>query len=182
MGFLEQVLDNVGEPYKGGGGFERGLYEIIIGEAEATQDKNNRDIIKVTVFNSDDNDQTAEATLWFHTEGGAKLSVTKILGILVHNVGEEKKEAVRELGKKLFATTNTPAEAQKIAIKLINDKLIGKKAYLLVNPKGDYKTSAYGDIWHYPAKLKDDAQAVADVVGGTVETVSDDELPDFGDI
>lgn len=186
MGFLDDVLDNVGEPYKGGKGFEYGTHEVVIGSASAVEKntKNNSEapVIEVTVFDETDNDKTATCTLYFHTEGGAKMAVIKVLGIMVHNVGEEKKEAVRNLGKKLFASVNDPAAARDIALKLINDKMIGKKAYLVAEPRGTYKTTSYGDIWHYAAEPQEDpadeAQAAAKAVGGSV--VSDvDSVPEF---
>lgn len=153
MGMFDDVLENVGEPYKGGKGFEYGTHEVVIGLAEPQKKKTKNnpeaEVIVVTVFDPKDQDRTAEATLYFHTEGGAKMSVTKILGILVHNVGEEKKEKVRELGRKLFSQIEDPIKARDVAAQLIADKVIGKKAFLFVDPQGKYKTSNYGDIWHY---------------------------------
>lgn len=183
MGFLEDILDNVGEPYKGGGkGFELGTHEVIIGSAEAktkkTQKMDNAPIIEVVVFDELDNEKKATCTMYFHTEGGAKMSVTKILGILVHNVGEEKKDAVRELGKKLFGSVDTPEESMKIAVKLMNDKLIGKKAYLVAEPRGKYPTTSYGDIWHYAAEPQGEKPTV-DVSQAPGVTASD--IPNFDD-
>jgi hypothetical protein len=191
MGFLDDVLENVGEPYKGGKGFEYGTHEVVIMLAEAKQKKTKANddsaVIEVTVADETDNDKTAVCTLYFHTEGGAKMAVTKILGIMVHNVGEEKKDAVRELGKKLFASVDDPTKARDIAVKLMSDKMIGKKAYLVAEPQGKYKTTSYGDIWHYPAEPQsepqDEAQAAAKAVGGAVaDEATADEIPDFGDL
>lgn len=188
MGFLDDVIDNAGEPYKGGKGFEYGTHEVIIGSVNPTQKKTKADpdaaVIEVVVFDEADNDITATCTLYFHTEGGAKMSVTKILGIMIHNVGEEKKDAVRELGKKLFASVDDPTKARDIAAKLMSDKMIGKKAYLVAEPQGKYKTTSYGDLWHYEAspqgEPQDAGQQAAKDVGGSV--VSDDEpTPDFPD-
>lgn len=186
MGMFDDVLENVGEPYKGGKGFEYGTHEVVIGSAEAKEKntKNNpkAEVIEITVFDENDESRTATTTLYFHTEGGAKMSVTKVLGIMVHNVGEEKKEAVRNLGKKLFATVDKPEDARDIALKLINDKMIGKKAYLVAEPNGTYKTTSYGDIWHYAAvpqgEPADETQAVAQAVGGNV-LPEEDKVPDF---
>lgn len=188
MGMFDDVIDNVGEPYKGGKGFEYGTHEVLIMLAEAKQKKvksnDNASVIEVTVADEADNDKTATCTLYFHTEGGAKMAVTKVLGILVHNVGEEKKETVRELGKKLFASVDDPTKARDIAAKLISDKMIGKKAYLVAEPQGNYKTTAYGDIWHYAAEPQgepqDDAQKAAKDTGGSV--VDESELPEDLDL
>lgn len=185
MGMFDDVLENVGEPFKGGKGFEYGTHEVIIGEVASVQKKtkSNDDsaVIEVTVFDEHDNDKTATCTLYFHTEGGAKMAVAKILGILVHNAGEAKKDTVRELGKKLFASIDDPVKARDVAVKLMQDKMIGKKAYLVAEPNGKYKTTSYGDIWHYPAEPQsepaDAAQQAAKDVGGSV--VNDEEAPDF---
>lgn len=188
MGLFDDVLDNVGEPFKGGKGFEYGTHEVLIMLAEAKEKKTKANpeaaVIEVTVADEVDNDKTATCTLYFHTEGGAKMAVAKILGIIVHNVGEEKKDTVRELGKKLFASIDDPKKARDVAAKLINDKLIGKKAYLVAEPQGNYKTTAYGDIWHYPATPQgepgDDAQKAAKDLGGSV--VDETELPEDLDL
>lgn len=192
MGMFDDVLDNVGEPYKGGKGFEYGTHEVLIGtvEAKSKDTKKSKDnaIIEVVVFDEKDNDKTATCTLWFHTEGAAKMSVTKILGILVHNVGEEKKEAVRELGKKLFGSIDDPIQARDVAAKLMNDKLLTKKAYLVAEPQGKYSTTSYGDLWHYAAEPQSaderaERAANAEAVGGEDITNTEDagEIPDFGD-
>ena len=93
-GIFDDIIANVGEPYKGGKGFEAGTHEVLIGTVEAKQKKTQKnpeaEVIEVTVFDEKDNDKTATCTLYFHTDGGAKMSVTKVLGIMVHNVGEEK--------------------------------------------------------------------------------------------
>lgn len=188
MGMFDEILDNVGEPFKGGKGFTYGTHEVLVMLAEAKQKKtranDKAEVIEVTVCDKVDEEKTAICTLYFHTEGGAKMSVAKVLGILVHNVGEEKKEVVRELGRRLFANIDDPVKARDIAAKLINEKLIGKEAYLVAEPRGDYKTTSYGDLWHYPAEPQgepaDEAQAVAKEVGGSV--VDEAELPDDLDI
>lgn len=194
-GMFDEVLENVGEPYKGGKGFEYGTHEVIIGSVESKEKKTKNDdaaaVIEVIVFDEKDNDKTATCTLYFHTEGGAKMAVTKILGIMVHNVGEEKKEKVRELGKKLFSKIEDPKEARDVAFKLMTDKMIGKKAYLFAEPNGDYKTTSYGDVWHYAYEDPDhddkveaaerEAEKAAETVGGKTEEAGDD-IPDFDDL
>lgn len=189
MGLFDEVLDNVGKPYTGGKGFEYGTHEVIIGTAEAkakdTKNTKGAAIIEVVVFDETDNDKQATCTLWFHTPGAAKMSVTKVLGMLVHNVGEDKKDAVRELGKKLFGSIEDLVQSRDVANKLMNDKLLTKKAYLVAEPQGKYTTTAYGDLWHYAAEPQTDDQraaraATASKVGG--EDVTDelgDEIPDF---
>ena len=189
MGMFDDVLDKVGEPYGGGKGFEYGTHEVIIGSVESKEKKTRNnpeaEVIEVEVFDEADNDKTATCTLYFHTEGGAKMAVAKVLGIMVHNVGEEKKDKVRELGKKLFASISDPKEARDVAVKLMNDKMIGKKAYLVAEPNGDYKTTSYGDIWHYPAEPqsdpRDEAEAVARKTGGAVVNDTED-IPEFDDL
>lgn len=187
-GLFDDVLNNVGKSFSNKG-FTYGTHEVIIGEARAiernTKDNPNAKVIEITVFDEKDNDMTATCTLYFHTEGSAKMAVTKVLGILVHNVGEEKKDKVRELGKKLFGNITDLDESRDIALKLIQDKLIGKKAYLVAQPSGDYKTTSYGDIWHYPVEPqgnpRNETELVAKEVGGSV--VDADDLPDeLGDL
>lgn len=151
MGMFDDVLDKVGEPYTGGSnkGFEYGTHEVIIGDITPKKDSKDREIIEVTVFDEKDNDKTATCTLWFHNDGGAKMSITKVLGLLVHKTGEEKKDAVRTLGKKLFASIDDITQARDVAAKLMTEKLVGEKAFVFVDPSGKYKTSSYGDLWHY---------------------------------
>lgn len=184
MGIFDDVLDNVGEPFGGSKGFEYGTHEVIIGTVEAKQKKTKTtdaaEVIEIVVFDEADNDKSATCTLWFHTEGGAKIGVAKVLGIMIHNQPEEKKDAVRELGKKLFGSIDDPVKARDIAVKLLQDKLVGKKAYLVAEPQGKYSTTSYGDLWHYPAvpqgTPQTDAQKAAQDVGGSV--VEDIDLPD----
>lgn len=188
MGMFDDVLENVGEPYKGGKGFEYGTHEVVIllAEAKSKDTKKTKDcpIIEVTVAGKDDENREASCTLWFHTEGAAKMSITKILGILVHNAGEAKKDTVRDLGKKLFGSIDDPIKARDVAGKLMSEKMIGKSAYLVAEPNGKYKTTSYGDLWHYPAIPQNDpveeAQAAAKATGGAV--MDESELPEDLDI
>jgi len=184
MGMFDDVLDNVGEPFKGGKGFTYGTHEVIIGTITPTQKKvksnDKAEVIEVEVFDEADNARTATCTLYFHTEGGAKMAVAKVLGIMVHNVGEEKKDAVRELGKKLFASIDDPTKARDVAAKLMSDRLVGKKAYLVAEPQGKYPTTSYGDLWHYAAEpqsapLTEAANAGEDIA----TTVPPEDIPDF---
>ncbi len=185
MGLFDDVLNKVGEPYSGGKGFTYGTHEVVIGTATAknkdTKKAKDCAVIEVVVFDEEDNDRTATCTLWFHTEGAAKMSVTKVLGLIVHKVSEDKKDAVRELGKRLFGAINDPVKARDVAAKLINDKLIGAKGYLVAEPSGKYSTTSYGDLWHYPAEPQD-AEEQADVVPLEGEDITEevgDQLPDF---
>lgn len=187
MGLFDEVLDNVGEPFKGGKGFEYGTWPVIIGTAElkSKNTKNTKDaeIIEVVVFDKEDNDKKATCTLWFHTEDGAKMSVTKILGLLVHKVPEDKKDAVRDLGKKLFGSVTDIGEARKVANKLINDKLLGEEAFLFADPQGKYKTTSYGDLWHYSyedpnANSRAERAERIDQIGGE-DVTGQEDLPKF---
>lgn len=199
MGMFDEVLENVGEPYKGGGkGFDYGTHEVIIGVVAPVQKKvaNNpaAEVIIVTVYDPEDEERTAEATLYFHTEGGAKMSLTKILGIMVHNVGEEKKDKVRELGKKMFASIDDLTQARDVAAKLMTDKFMGDgkkpgyKAFLFADPQGKYKTTSYGDLWHYPFEdpnADDRAEkAEEDPLAGAqpANAKEIDEMPGFEDL
>ncbi len=184
MGIFDDIIDNVGEPFKGGKGFEYGSHEVIIGTAEAksknTKKADNCAIVEVGVFDENDPEKVASCTLWFHTDGAAKMSVAKVLGLLVHKVGEEKKDAVRELGRKLFGSIDDNTKARDVAAKLIKDKLINEKAYLVAEPNGKYTTTSYGDLWHYPAepqgKPANKTEEVAKATGGSV--VDDADIPE----
>ena len=150
---FDDILNNLDkERNNSGQGFERGTHTVAIGLAESKTDAKGRDMIKITVLDPNDNEKTAEATLWFHSEGGAKMSVDKVLRLLIHNVDEDKKPKVKELGEKLFASINDTKKARDIALNLINEKLIGKEAYAVADPQGNYSTTKYVDIWYYPAK------------------------------
>lgn len=183
-GLFDDVLANVGEPYKGGKGFEYGTHEVIIMSAEAktkeTKANPKAEIIEVIVEDAaSDSDRTATCTLYFHTEGGAKMGVTKILGILVHNMSEEKKDQVRELGKKTFGSIDDPIKARDVAVKLLQAKMIGMKAYLVAEPGGKYKTTNYGDLWHYAAEPQNEPVVVAKAE--EAEVPFDDDV-DFGEL
>lgn len=179
MGLFDSVLDNVGKAYSGGKGFEYGTHEVIIGTAEAKKDNKDRAIIEIVVFDEKDNEKKATCTLWFHSEGGAKMAVTKVLGLLVHKVGEEKKDKVRELGKQLFASITDTTKARDVATKLINDKLLGEKAYLVAEPNGKYPTTMYGDIWHYPAEPQSDKEEDDSIDVSQAPGVEATEIPNF---
>lgn len=189
MGMFDDIIDNAGEPFGGGGkGFTYGTHEVLIMGAEAKEKKTranpNAEVIEVEVADDTADPRSAICTLYFHTEGGAKMSIAKVLGILVHNAGEEKKDTVRELGRKLFGGIDDPVKARDIAVKLLSEKMIGKKAYLVAEPQGKYKTTGYGDLWHYPAEPQgepqDEAQQAAKDLGGSV--VDETELPEDLDI
>ena len=194
MGMFDEVLENVGKEYTGGGkGFEYGTHEVTIAVINPTQKKTKNDpkaeVIEVDVLDPTDDERVGHAVLYFHTEGGAKMSVTKILGLIVHNVGEEKKEKVRELGKQLFSKIDDPLQARDIAAKLMADKLVGKKAFFVAEPTGKYKTTNYGDIWHYeaePQNADEHRDAVADDPLEGAESAKDeianDEIPNFDDL
>lgn len=180
MGFLDETLDNVGKPM-GAAGFTPGAHTVHIGMAEGGKDGKDRSIIKVIVIG--DNDEEGEATLWLHTEGGAKMAVTKVLGILVHNVAEDKKATISEFGKKVFANVKTPAETKSGLLKILNEKLITKEAYIYAEkPQGKYTTTKFVDLWHYdqskrmPKEIAQDNTTTVNNIEG--EEVDPGELPD----
>ena len=150
-GLFDDILNNLDKERASGQGFEYGTHEVKIMMAESQTDSKGRDIIKVTVCGKDDEAKTAQATLWFHSEGGAKMSVDKVLRLLIHNVDEDKKAKVKQLGEQLFSKMTDLAKSRETALKLLNEKLIGKEGYLAVNPSGNYSTSKFGDLWYYPA-------------------------------
>jgi len=184
LGLFDEVLENVGKEYKGGKGFEYGTHEVIIGTVTPKQKdtKKAKDcaIIEVIVFDEADNDKTANCTLWFHTDGAAKMSVTKVLGLLVHKVDEDKKDAVRDLGRKLFGSVDDPTKARDVAAKLMADKLVGSKGYLVAEPQGKYSTTSYGDLWHYAAEPQSSPN-VAALGEDITKEISADDLPSFGE-
>lgn len=199
MGMFDEVLENVGEPYKGGSkGFEYGTHKVIVGMIEPTKRKLKSgveaDVIEVESYDPNDQDKVGKSTLYFHTEGGAQMSVTKILGIMVHNVGEEKKDKVRELGKKLFANITDLEKARDVAAQLMMDKFMGDakkpgyEAYFFANPTGKYKTTNYGDLWHYEyvdPDADDKANAASDDPLAGATPLSEEEqadMPDFDDL
>lgn len=186
MGMFDDVLENVGEPFNASKGFEHGTHEVVIGTVTATEKKTKANdksaVIEVEVFDENDNDKTATCTLYFHTEGGAKMSVAKVLGLMVHKVSEDKKDKVRELGKKLFGSIDDPVQARDVAAKLMQEKLIGAKAFLVAEPQGKYKTTSYGDIWHYPAEPQTQPTEEAKIEGEDITGTKEAEnIPDFDD-
>lgn len=194
MGMFDEVLNNVGEPYSGGSnskGFEYGTHKvkILLAEPEQKKTKNdpNAEVIVVSVCDPADEENVAEATLYFHTEGGARMSVTKVLGLLVHKSGEDKKDAVRALGKKLFEQIDDPTKARDVAAKLINEKLIGQEGFAFADPQGKYKTTKYVDLWHYEYEdpsADDRADAAGDIHEDIKngEPVPAEDIPNFDDL
>lgn len=181
MGFLDETLENVGKPI-GAAGFTPGAHTVKIGLAEGGKDGKDRSIIKVIVLG--DNDEEGEATLWLHTEGGVKMAVTKVLGILVHNAAEDKKSTISEFGKRVFANVKEPEDAKAGLLKILNEKLIGKEAFIYAEPQEKYETTKYVDLWHYsqdkrmPRDVANDNTSTVnnvDDLGG--EKVDENELP-----
>lgn len=192
MGMFDEVLAGVGEPYKGGSkGFEYGTHKVKILLAEPQQKKTKNDpnakVIVVSVATDADPDNVAEATLYFHTKGGARMSVTKVLGLLVHKSGEEKKDAVRALGKKLFEQIDDATVARDVAAKLINEKLIGQEGFAFADPQGKYKTTNYVDLWHYEYEdpnADDRAEKADDIVASGTPLSKEEaaDVPNFDDL
>ena len=148
--WLDDVVDNLGKEPSGANGFAPGAHTVKIGLAEGTtkdtQKVKNAEIITVTVIG--DNDEEGEATLWFHTDKGSIMSVKKVLGMLVHNVPEDKKATISDFGKRIFAG-KSPTESKEGVLKILNEKLIGKEAYIYAEPQEKYDTTKYVDLWHY---------------------------------
>jgi hypothetical protein len=154
--WLNEGIEGANKQQGGAQGFAPGAHTVHIGLAEATKDSKDRDIIKVIVLG--ENDEEGEATLWLHTEGGAKMAVTKVLGILVHNTAEEKKATISDFGKRVFAGVKEPAEVKEGLIRILNEKLIGKEAYIYAEPQEKYDTTKYVDLWHYDQSKRTPAE------------------------
>lgn len=178
MGFLDETLENVGKPI-GAAGFTPGAHIVKIGLAEGDKDGKDRSIIKVIVIG--DNDEEGEATLWCHTEGGVKMAVTKVLGILVHNVSEDKKATISEFGKKVFANVKQPEDAKTDLLKILNEKLIGKEAFIYAEPQEKYDTTKYVDLWHYDQSKRAPKGAPVDH-DNTIDNVDDAEPADPAEV
>ena len=160
MGYLDDVFDKIGS-YENNKGFARGTWPVKILLAEDEQDSKDREIIKVSVEGA--NGELGEATLWMHSEGGAKMAVSKIGGAIIHNSPEDKKDSIRESMKKLFAKASELNDlnlTKKILMKIIAEKLIGKEGFAVADPRGKYSTTKYVDFWHYPFVLEDDNEVV----------------------
>jgi hypothetical protein len=158
--WLSEALEQTGKTPTGGNGFTAGAHTVTIGLAEAMKDSKDRDIIRVTVIGKDE--EEGEATLWLHSPGGSKMAIIKVLGILVHNVPEDKKATISEFGKRVFANVKTPADTKEGLLKILNEKLIGKEAYAFAEPRDGYKTTKYVDIWHYDQSNRTPAGASVD--------------------
>jgi len=178
--FLDKALDNVGKTPTGGTGFTPGAHTAKIALSEATTDTKGRSIIKIFLLG--DNNEEAEATLWLHTEGGSAMAVTKVLGILVHNVSEEKKPTISDFGKRTFANIKKPEDVKDGLLKILNEKLVGKEAFIYAEePAGNYTTTKYVDLWHYdqskraPKGAELDHDSTIDNVDG--EEVAPGDLP-----
>lgn len=173
-GYLDDVFEKIGS-YENNKGFARGTWPVKILLAEDEQDAKDRDIIKVSVEGA--NGELGEATLWMHSEGGAKMAVSKIGGLIIHNSPEDKKDSIRENMKKLFAKAselNDLKLTKKILMKIISEKLIGKEGFAVADPRGKYSTTKYVDLWHYEYQLEKN-QEIADIeadnrTGGDEET------------
>jgi hypothetical protein len=154
-GFLDDVFDKIGS-YENNTGFKRGTWPVKILLAEDEEDSKGRDIIRVSVEGA--NGELGEATLWMHSEGGAKMAVSKVGGLIIHNSDESKKDSIRESMKKLFAKASEMNDlklTKKVLMKIISEKLIGKEGFAVSDPQGKYSTTKYVDLWHYEYQLED---------------------------
>lgn len=176
--WLNEALEQTGKVPNDTIGFTAGAHTVQIGLAEAKTDSKDRSIIKVTVLG--DNDEVGEATLWLHSEGGAKMAIIKVLGILVHNQPEDKKATISEFGKRVFSNVKTPADTKDGLLKILNEKLIGKEAFIYAEPKDGYTTTKYVDLWHYdqekrmPKVIEQDNTSTVDNIEGEKVEVPDD--------
>lgn len=181
LDWLAEALEQTGKTPTGNTGFAPGAHTIHIGLAEAATDSKGRSIIKVIVLG--DNEEEGEATLWLHSAGGAKMAIIKVLGILVHNVAEEKKPTISEFGKRVFANIKTPEDTKAGLLKILNEKLIGKEAFIYAEPQEKYDTTKYVDLWHYDQSKRAPKGAEVDH-DNTIDNVDDaeeassDEVPD----
>lgn len=188
-GFLDQVLDNIGEIYNNDfKGFPAGSHTVKIALAEdgvkKVKDGTEADIITVSVQSLTDDDMVGESTLWFHTEGGARMAVVKVGGLLVHNAPDDKKDRIRELVKQAFSAANANGDlkaVQKMCLKLLSEKLIDKEAFITAEPKDGYATTKYVDLWHYSQTAKEPEEKTGDIADDgevVVDGSSDSELPE----
>lgn len=174
--WLNEGIEGADKQQGGAQGFTPGAHTVHIGMAEATKDSKDRDIIKVIVIG--ESDEEGEATLWLHTEGGAKMAVTKVLGILVHNTPEDKKATISEFGKRVFAGVKEPGDVKEGLMRILNEKLIGKEAFIFAEAQEKYDTTKYVDLWHYdqgkrqPAEVK---SAPAGIDGAEEIELGDDD-------
>lgn len=171
MGFLDDTLNNVGKPM-GNAGFTAGGHTVKIVMAEYVKDSKDRDTIKVTVMG--ENEEEGIATLWLHSEGGCKMAVIKVLGILVHNVAEDKKATISEFGKRVFANVKTPADTKDGLMKVLTEKLMGKEAFIFAEPQDGYNTTKYVDLWHYDQSKRVPKNVVVEHTEAEPVEVSDD--------
>lgn len=189
MGYLDDVLDSIGATFDGGKGFTAGTHKVkILLAEEGVKHLNSKnidaDIITVSVQDPEDEERIGEAVLYFHTEGGAKMAVTKVAGLLSHNAPEDKKETIKTLCKEVFTQASEKKDlklTRSICLKLLAEKLIGKEGYAYAEPTGNYDTTKYVDLWHYEYTAKGDnadkaVEEVAEVMGGG-EAI-DIELPE----
>lgn len=174
--WLQEGIEGSERQDSGAQGFTPGAHTVKIGLAEATKDSKDRDIIKVIVLG--ENDEEGESTLWLHTEGGAKMAVTKVLGILVHNTPEEKKATISDFGKRVFAGVKEPADVKEGLLRILNEKLIGKEAYIFAEAQEKYDTTKYVDLWHYDQSKRQPAAAPQT---HTVDGIGEVEDVDLGD-
>lgn len=172
--WLQEGIEGSEKQQGGSNGFAPGAHTVHIGIAEATKDSKDRDIIKVIVIG--ENDEEGEATLWLHTTGGAKMAVTKVLGILVHNVKEDKKATISEFGKRVFAGVKEPSDVKEGLMRILNEKLIGKEAFIYAEPQDKYETTKYVDLWHYDQSKRSPATASQDTTVNNVEDLGGEEV------
>lgn len=182
-GFLDDVLDNIGAVFGGGKGFTEGPHTVNILMAEDSVKKKSdgtlMDVIIVSVQDKQNEDVIGEAVLYFHTEGGAKMAVAKVGGLLVHNAPEDKKERIHELVKQAFSTANERGDlkvTKEMCLRLLSEKLIGKEAFITAEPQNGYDTTKYVDLWHYeqtPKKEKAD-----DLIASGEDVTESVDLPE----
>jgi hypothetical protein len=97
----------------------------------------------------------------------------------VHNQPEDKKAQISDFGKRVFAG-KSPIESKNGVLKILNEKLIGKEAFIYAEPQEKYNTTKYVDLWHYDQSKRapkgapvDQDNAIDNVDGEEVEAPSD---------
>jgi hypothetical protein len=175
LDWLKEALEQTGKEPNTSTGFTPGAHTVTIGLAEGSTDSKDRSIIKVTVIG--ENEEEGESTLWLHSPGGAKMAIIKVLGILVHNASEDKKATISEFGKRVFGNIKTPAETKDGLLKILNEKLIGKEAFIYAEPQDKYDTTKYVDLWHY-LQDKRMPREIAEDVTTTVNNVTPEDVED----
>lgn len=159
--------------------FDEGIHEVIVQGVVLNTDNPEKEYLEVGVIGSEG--QSADVRMYL-SEKAMRYSIDTIRKIMVHNVAEDKKEAVR----KAIDACKTTEELTKLAQKLEGMSCWYSKfktGTTYTNSQGEVKNSYSNNLFGYepkPPKHIQQAQAVQDLMSSDAQKPFDPNDFPFG--